>query len=144
MILDNENNNKKVHEWISEYTEEGTFDIVTGYFTIGALAWLSNDVNHKISKFRMVLGDIVNFDVESNRPLDLLNENISIEAALKLNKLSQEAVDKSMFCRPRLFFRLCRYFNPSTAYLLFIFVFLESVPDSPKSLLFFAVVNKIP
>lgn len=92
MILDNENKNKKVHEWISEYTEEGTFDIVTGYFTIGALAWLSNDVNHKISKFRMVLGDIVNFDVESNRPLDLLNENISIEAALKLNKLSQEAV----------------------------------------------------
>ena len=32
MILDNENKNKKVHEWISEYTEEGTFDIVTGYF----------------------------------------------------------------------------------------------------------------
>lgn len=83
MILDNENKNKKVHEWISEYTEEGTFDIVTGYFSIGALAWLSNDVNHKISKFRMVLGDIVNFDVESNRPLDLLNENISIEAAFK-------------------------------------------------------------
>lgn len=92
MILDNENKNKKVHEWISEYTEEGTFDIVTGYFTIGALAWLSSEVNGKISSFRMVLGDIVNFDAESNRPLDLLNEDITIEAALKLNKLSQEAV----------------------------------------------------
>ena len=92
MILDNENKNKKVHEWISEYTEEGTFDIVTGYFTIGALAWLSKEVNEKISGFRMVLGDIVNFDAESNRPLDLLNEDITIEAALKLNKLSQEAV----------------------------------------------------
>lgn len=92
MILDNENNNKKVHEWISEYTEEGTFDIVTGYFTIGALAWLSKEVNEKISYFRMVLGDIVNYDAESNRPLDLLNEDITIEAALKLNKLSQEAV----------------------------------------------------
>ena len=40
----------------------------------------------------MVLGDIVNFDAESNRPLDLLNEDITIEAALKLNKLSKEAV----------------------------------------------------
>ena len=38
MILDNENENLKVYEWISKYTEEGTFDIVTGYFTIGALS----------------------------------------------------------------------------------------------------------
>jgi hypothetical protein len=44
MILDNENKNLKVHEWISSYTEEGKFDIVTGYFTIGALAWLSKDL----------------------------------------------------------------------------------------------------
>ncbi len=92
MILDNENSNRKVHEWISDFTDEGTFDIVTGYFTIGALAWLSNEINDKITNFRMVLGDIVNFDAEENRPLDLLNENITIEAALKLNKLSKEAV----------------------------------------------------
>ena len=92
MILDNENSNKKVHEWISDFTDEGTFDIVTGYFTIGALSWLSKEVNEKISNFRMVLGDIVSFDIESNRPLDLLNEDISIEAALKLNKLLKEAV----------------------------------------------------
>ena len=92
MILDNENENLKVHEWISTYTEEGKFDIVTGYFTIGALAYLSKKVNDKISDFRLILGDIVSIDVEENRPLDLLNENITIEAALKLNRLSQEAV----------------------------------------------------
>lgn len=92
MILDNENENLKIHEWISKFTEEGKFDIVTGYFTIGALAYLSKEVNGKISNFRLVLGDIVSIDVEENRPLDLLNENITIEAALKLNKLSQEAV----------------------------------------------------
>jgi ERCC4-related helicase len=92
MILDNENENLKVHQWISKYTEEGKFDIVTGYFTIGALAYLSNEVNDKISDFRLVLGDIVSTDIEENRPLDLLNENITIEAALKLNRLSQEAV----------------------------------------------------
>lgn len=92
MILDNENENLKVHEWISAYTEQGKLDIVTGYFTIGALAWLSKTVNDKISEFRLVLGDIVNSDSIDNRPLDLLNENISIEASLKLSSLSKEAV----------------------------------------------------
>lgn len=92
MIIDNENNNLKAHEWISNYTEDGNLDIVTGYFTIGALAWLSNEVNDKIERFKLVLGDIVNIDSLDNRPLDLLNENISIEASLKLNKISQQAV----------------------------------------------------
>lgn len=93
MILDNENENKKVHEWISQYTETGKLDIVTGYFTIGALAFLSRQVNDKINDFRLVLGDIVNVDIEDNRPLDLLNENISIEASLKLSSVAQEAVN---------------------------------------------------
>ena len=92
MILDNENKNLKVHEWISKYTENGKLDIVTGYFTIAALAYLSEQVNSKITDFRLILGDIVNIDTEENRPLDLLNENITIEAALKLNTLSKEAV----------------------------------------------------
>jgi len=92
MILDNENNNLKVHEWISKYTENGKLDIVTGYFTIGAMAYLSEQINSKITGFRLILGDIVNIDPEENRPLDLLNENITIEAALKLNSLSREAV----------------------------------------------------
>jgi ERCC4-related helicase len=92
MILDNENENLKVHEWVSKYTDQGKFDIVTGYFTIGALAWLSKEVNEKIDNYRLVLGDIVNIGPIENRPLDLLNENITIEAALKLRSLSKEAV----------------------------------------------------
>ena len=71
MILDNENKNLKVHEWISKYTEEGSLDIVTGYFTIGALAFLSKKTNDRISKYRMVLGDIVSIDTVAERPLDL-------------------------------------------------------------------------
>ena len=39
MILDNKNTNLKVHEWIAKYTKEGKFSLVTGYFTIGALAY---------------------------------------------------------------------------------------------------------
>jgi len=47
MLLDNENQNLKVHEWIAKYTEEGNLNIVTGYFTVGALAYLSRTVNRK-------------------------------------------------------------------------------------------------
>ncbi len=93
MILDNENENLKVHEWISKYTEEGSLDIVTGYFTIGALAFLSKKTNDRINEYRMVLGDIVNIDTIDERPLDLLNENITIEAALQLSSIAQEAVN---------------------------------------------------
>jgi len=92
MILDNENKNLKVHEWITKYTESGDIDIVTGYFTIGALAYISSQINTKVSDFRMVLGDIVSTDYEEERPLDLLNENITIEAALQLNQVAQQAV----------------------------------------------------
>ena len=92
MILDNENKNLKVHEWIIKYTSEGNFDIVTGYFTIGALSYISNRINDKIKEFRFVLGDIVNVGSLKEKTLDLLNENISVEAALKLNKLAKEVV----------------------------------------------------
>ncbi len=92
MILDN-SKDRKVSEWIEKYIEQGAIDIVTGYFTIATLAYISKKVNQQTSKFRLVLGDIVNFDREEHRALDLLNENITIEAALKLNRLAQEAVE---------------------------------------------------
>ena len=44
MILDNKNTYLKVHEWIAKYTKEGKFSLVTGYFTIGALAYLSDKI----------------------------------------------------------------------------------------------------
>jgi ERCC4-related helicase len=93
MLLDNENKELKVHEWIAKYTENGKLDIVTGYFTVGAIAYLAKTTNEKIEHFRFVLGDIVNFDEVKDRALDLMNENISVEAALKLSHLAKEAVE---------------------------------------------------
>jgi len=92
MLLDNKNENQKIFEWLREYTESGKMDIVTGYFTIGALAYLSRQINRKIKNFRMVLGDIVNIDIIQDRTIDLLNENITIEAALELSAVAREAV----------------------------------------------------
>ena len=92
MLLDNENKHLKVHEWIGKYTKDGALAVVTGYFTIGALAYLAKQTLFNIHNYRFVLGDIVNKDSIKDRSLDLLNENISIDSALQLNKLAREAV----------------------------------------------------
>jgi ERCC4-related helicase len=93
MLLDNSNDNKKVYEWIEQYTENGLFDCVTGYFTIGALHYISKVIDDKIKEVRFILGDIVSTGAIEDRAIDLLNENISVDAALKLSKISKEAVD---------------------------------------------------
>lgn len=93
MILDNKNNNKKVYQWLEEYTDKGAMDIVTGYFTVGALAYLSKITNEKINAYRIILGDIVSTDIIKDRAIDLLNENISADAALKLSFVAKEAVE---------------------------------------------------
>lgn len=92
MILDNENEHLKVHQWLTEYTQNGNLSIVTGYFTIGALAYLAKNTQDRVNEYRFILGDIVSFDENRNRALNLLNDNISIEGSLQLNKLSREAV----------------------------------------------------
>ncbi len=92
MIIDNENQKLKVHQWLAKYNEEGNLDVVTGYFTIGALAFLTSVTNLKIESYRFVLGDIVNFDTKI-KALDLLNESIDIETSFKLSKLAKEAVN---------------------------------------------------
>lgn len=92
MLLDNENENPKVHEWISKYTEEGELDIVTGYFTVGALAYLSKSINDRISGYRFLLGDLAHAAEPEERTLDLLNERITVEAALQLSRTAREAV----------------------------------------------------
>ena len=91
MILDNENQNLKVHQWLTKYNEVGTLDVVTGYFTIGALAYLSQITNEKIDNYRFILGDIVNFDLKVEA-LNLLNETLDIDTSLRLNKIAKEAV----------------------------------------------------
>ncbi|MEY4934798.1 MAG: hypothetical protein RIS64_1157 [Bacteroidota bacterium] len=106
MILDTEK--RTVHEWLSKHTKKGTLNVVTGYFTVGALAYLSKQFNAKIKSFDFILGDIVRFDSQQNRTLNLLNENISLDAALQINQLAQQAVaflqlDKVMIC----FFCIC-------------------------------------
>ncbi|MES2649848.1 MAG: helicase-related protein [Bacteroidota bacterium] len=129
MLLDNENQHPKVHEWIAKHTKTGKLDIVTGYFTIGALAWLSRQTNEKIEEYKFVLGDIVNYDEKKDRSLDLLNEQITTEAAFHLTTLAKEAVaflkqDKVLaktlepnFCHAKAYLYSCNDGVPSCYYI---------------------------
>ena len=94
MILDNsDGKEKKVYQWLEDYTEEGVLDIVTGYFTIGALVHISEKLNDRVSQFRMILGSITNVDQKEIRTIDLLNEDINVDNAFKLVAQSKKAVE---------------------------------------------------
>lgn len=92
MLFDNSSKETSVATWIAEQTKSGKLDCTSGYFTVGILAHLSNQLNDKISDFRFVLGDIVCNDQDKERPINLLTETITVDAALQLNKLAQVAV----------------------------------------------------
>lgn len=93
MILDNKNENPKVHEWISQNTSNGNMDIVTGYFTIGALAFLSEQTNEKVNHYRFMIGDIVSSSEQKIAAINLLNENLTLETAFELKSWAQKAAN---------------------------------------------------
>ncbi|MCD6366129.1 MAG: hypothetical protein J7L46_01170, partial [Bacteroidales bacterium] len=82
MILDNKNENQKVYEWLGEYTESGKIDIVTGYFTVGALAYLSKQINDKVKNFRMVLEDIVNIVINKESYKSICTDILELKKLL--------------------------------------------------------------
>ena len=93
MLVDNHSTEFKVHNFIQQYINDGSMDIVTGYFTVGALCHFANLTNEKIAQYRIILGDITQRDVTEISSLDLLNSDLSLEKALRLKSLAKEAVD---------------------------------------------------
>ncbi len=92
MLYDNSTPDTSVATWITEQTSKGKMDITSGYFTVGVLSMLSRELNEKISEFRFVIGDIVSTDDDKEKPINLLTETITVDAALRLNALAREAV----------------------------------------------------
>ena len=93
MLVDNHSTEFKVHSFIQQYINDGSMDIVTGYFTVGALCHFANLTNEKIAQYRIILGDITQRDVTEISSLDLLNADLNLEKALSLKKLANDAVD---------------------------------------------------
>ena len=93
MLIDNERGEYTLYEWIIENTREGELDIVTGYFTIGALNFVSEKLNDTVEKFHFILGDFVSRDEQKEHGVDLLNEELTSEGAFQLSKAARTAVD---------------------------------------------------
>ena len=91
MILDNETRERSAGKWLVDYTRNGILDIVTGYFSVSGLAFLNETVNDKVTQYRFILGDMVHHEGERDRTLDLLNDNITLEAAFKISADAQRA-----------------------------------------------------
>lgn len=96
MLIDNKNVTKdqliSLWEFIKKYTKDGEFDLVSGYFSIPALALLYDNLKD-VKKFRLVLGDIIADQRIQERTINLLAENIKIDAALNINQSARKAID---------------------------------------------------
>lgn len=97
MLLDNktkkENNEYyKVFDFIEGNTESGSLDLVTGYFSVNALALLKEKIN-SVEKFRLILGNFMQEESEENKVIDLLNGNAGISTTFSLSISAQKAVE---------------------------------------------------
>jgi superfamily II DNA or RNA helicase len=92
MILDNKNEANSVYDYLERYVASGELDITVGYFTISALAWLSDIYNEKIDKFRFILGELTNKENNKITRLDLLNKEITVKEAMKIKKFAEKTV----------------------------------------------------
>jgi hypothetical protein len=96
MLLDNKTNTEdseyfKVFDFIRNYTEQGELDLVTGYFSVNALALMYDEINCA-EKFRMILGNLMQDDSQVNKIVDLLNGNAGIDNTLALSSSAKKAV----------------------------------------------------
>ena len=70
--------------------QRGALDIVTGYFTIRALAKL-HDCIPVDDTFRIISSEIVSLDDENADVIDLLNGDLSVESTLELSDIARKA-----------------------------------------------------
>lgn len=93
MILDNSSEDKKVINWFKNETPEDIkFNIVTGYFTIGALYDFIQIAKDKTTEIKVIFGEML-LDHQIDFPVDLLNGNINISDAFSLPKKAKEVVE---------------------------------------------------
>ncbi len=88
----NENGHFRVFDLLSNYVETGRVDIVTGYFSAGAIAKLFDEVNSAQS-FRMILGDLLQTEVKHDKIINLLSDCLSVNHAFNLSISAKKAVE---------------------------------------------------
>jgi len=96
MLLDNktkitDDEPYKVFEFIKTHTDDGNLDIVTGYFSVNALAHMFEELN-SVSKFRLILGNLMQEEFEESKIINLLNGNTNINGTLGVSMSAKKAV----------------------------------------------------
>jgi ERCC4-related helicase len=96
MLLDNKTKTEdsehyKVFDYINSYTENGNLDLVSGFFSVNALALMYDKIN-QANKFRFILSNLMQDDFEVSKIIDLLNGDIGIDSALTLSQSAAKAV----------------------------------------------------
>ena len=96
MLLDNKTKTEdseyfKVFDFIKSYTEKGALDLVTGFFSVNALALMYDDINGA-EKFRMILGNLMQDESQVSKIIDLLNGDAGIDNTLSLSTAAKKAV----------------------------------------------------
>ncbi|MDR1407283.1 MAG: phospholipase D-like domain-containing protein [Tannerella sp.] len=97
MLLDNKtitalNQPFTVVDFLKQYTETSRLDLVTGFFSVNALALLKTEINDA-EKFRLILGKIMSDENEQNKVIDLLNGDAGIASVLQLSQNARKAVE---------------------------------------------------
>jgi ERCC4-related helicase len=97
MLIDNktsfeDNKPNTVYDLLKKYTEQGNLDLVTGFYTIGALAMLGKEINTP-KQFRMILGNIMQEEnTKINKIIDLLVSSSGIKETMLLADSARKAV----------------------------------------------------
>jgi HKD family nuclease len=97
MLLDNKIQKEdgepyKVFDFIQKYTENGNLDVVTGFFSVNALALMYDELQ-QAEKFRLVLGNLMQDESRVNKIIDLLSNNAGINSSLSLSLSAKKAVE---------------------------------------------------
>ncbi|GBE39012.1 ATP-dependent helicase HepA [bacterium BMS3Bbin08] len=97
MLIDNKtktegNEHSTVYDFLINYIEQGKVDIVTGYFSVNALARIKDEINNP-ERFRMILGNLLREDNQQDKTINLLSDSLGIEQVLQLGLSAKKAVD---------------------------------------------------
>ncbi|OAV68001.1 hypothetical protein Barb4_02257 [Bacteroidales bacterium Barb4] len=97
MLLDNKTQKEdgelfKVSDFIKKYTEDGNLDVVTGFFSVNALALMQDELS-QAEKFRLVLGNLMQDESQEDKVINLLNGNAGIDNTLALSLSAKKAVE---------------------------------------------------
>lgn len=97
MLIDNRypryNRKANLSDFLNDYITSGELNIVSAFFSPGALAYLYKNFNNNVENFNMILGNLINEGEKQEKLINLLEENLDVESAFNLKEITLNAVE---------------------------------------------------